>query len=786
MAQQVTDAAGRLKIVEEQVQGLKGAFDEDRQSRQEMSKDIYARLDGVTQQLAGLTELVNAVVTRLDKTPTQPPQPHPPTSQKEDNEPKDSGAAQLLEQSALSDTDEKALYYRMASITQNMGSNAKQNDGGSKSKHQVFVNKLTAAFGVEGMEHIVAEDESLWLDLVNTDPHEAALQNKLMRKVLLCYVTTGQPKTKLDLFTRADDTNKLDGRGQFITVREAFRLHCSQLELDRIDKDIDAVEWKPKQGNLDAFIKELTVACDDKKGMTDKEGRDHTVTPADFAKLIVKKFKTCPHYTSDERRRWTSLLDSEIRRIERAGDVVTIEELDEVIRAELLAEKAEAKEGRVNEQRADITCYHCHEKGHIKAHCPKKNKNQPKGNSDRPRRLTSGDRPGNPHRGKKCDYCGIMHHVESVCRKKKADMTNETTNDGKNNKQEYAASPQVDYQKIAEVSATAITNALAPIAELLAKGAQNSARANPVELDSSHDNGWGDYMSDGEMKVMSAHAGWITPNPFSHLGVDDDDDSDDEQYDDHDVRDDHNEQRDDDEQHDEHDDRDDKRDDDRDDDSDDDHEEQHDEHDSHDDERNDSHGNEPAESVEQDKLESPQHGCKANSTSPVDQPESQTVTVHVSTLHGGSLDSYRHEIPRMHLTALITWLADHDQLAKPNHKRQRARRRKNLNKRRRKTRKRGGTNQHSSPNASNSGPNPAADAAALAVTASTDSPAASASPPANIDDLLSKIDDLLRHAHGAPAKEAHAAGGKGEFMCGACMCACDNHHNGCNADTHLE
>ena len=69
MAQQVTDAAGRLKIVEEQVQGLKGAFDEDRQSRQEMSKDIYARLDGVTQQLAGLTELVNAVVTRLDKTP---------------------------------------------------------------------------------------------------------------------------------------------------------------------------------------------------------------------------------------------------------------------------------------------------------------------------------------------------------------------------------------------------------------------------------------------------------------------------------------------------------------------------------------------------------------------------------------------------------------------------------------------------------------------------------------------------------------------------------------------
>ena len=97
MAQQVTDAAGRLKIVEEQVQGLKGAFDEDRQSRQEMSKDIYARLDGVTQQLAGLTELVNAVVTRLDKTPTQPPQPHPPTSQKEDNEPKDSGAAQLLE-----------------------------------------------------------------------------------------------------------------------------------------------------------------------------------------------------------------------------------------------------------------------------------------------------------------------------------------------------------------------------------------------------------------------------------------------------------------------------------------------------------------------------------------------------------------------------------------------------------------------------------------------------------------------------------------------------------------
>ena len=77
-----------------------------------------------------------------------------------------------------------------------------------------------------------------------------------------------------------------------------------------------------------------------------------------------------------------------------------------------------------------------------------------------------------------------MHHVESVCRKKKADMTNEKTNDGKNNKQEYAASPQVDYQKIAEVSATAITNALAPIAELLAKGAQNSARANPVELDS--------------------------------------------------------------------------------------------------------------------------------------------------------------------------------------------------------------------------------------------------------------------------------------------------------------
>ena len=38
-------------------------------------------------------------------------------------------------------------------------------------------------------------------------------------------------------------------------------------------------------------------------GTTDKEGRDHTVTPADFAKLIVKKFKTCPHYTSDERRR---------------------------------------------------------------------------------------------------------------------------------------------------------------------------------------------------------------------------------------------------------------------------------------------------------------------------------------------------------------------------------------------------------------------------------------------------------------------------------------------------